>query len=285
MPPLSSLPTKRRSEASETRRVSPNSYQILASPPAESADPSAATHPIYLSIVLPTYKERTNLLGIVVVLSYLLDEAMPKAYELIVVDDDSPDQTWEVALQLAKHYPNLRVIRRIQERGLATAVVRGWEVAQGEVLGVMDTDLQQPPEVLLELLAKIQQGADIAIASRNIQGGGTRDLSPLQKFLSHTAQWSSRLILPSVAGRVSDPMSGYFLVKREAIANRQLYPSGYKILLEVLSRGSIQSIDEVGYVFQGRREKAKHRIWSKILVHLHHLLYLRFNPQSRVQEV
>ncbi|MEP0890229.1 glycosyltransferase [Leptolyngbya sp. PL-A3] len=211
----------------------------------------------------------------VTALSYLLDEVLPNAYELIVVDDNSPDQTWNVALQLIHHYPALRVIRRMEERGLATAVVRGWEAAQGEILGVIDTDLQQPPEVLLELVKRMQQGADLAIASRNAQGGGSRNLSPARRLLRFGARLLGRLILPNVVGRVSDPMSGYFLVRREAIAGRVLFPSGYKILLEVLSRGDIQNIAEVGYVFHGRPDKRKHSFGSKVIGYLRHLMQLR----------
>lgn len=269
-------PNTRRRDSSEPLPYLPRSYRIPSSPCTDQfSPPTVFTESIYLSVVLPTYKERTNLLGMVTALSHLLDEVLPDAYELIVVDDNSPDQTWKVALQLSHHYPALRVIRRIGERGLATAVVHGWEMARGEILGVIDTDFQQPPEVVLELLAQIQQGADLAIASRHAQGGGCRNLSPVRRFLSYGAQALGRLILPSVVNRVTDPTSGYFLVRREAIAERTLLPSGYKILLEVLSRGHVNDIAEVGYVFCGRREKRKHTIGSKVVSYLRHLLHLR----------
>jgi dolichol-phosphate mannosyltransferase len=83
----------------------------------------------------------------------LLDGSIPGNYELIVVDDNSPDRTWEVAQSLTPEYPQLRVMRREHERGLSTAVIRGWQAARGEVLGVIDADLQHPPETLLQLLA------------------------------------------------------------------------------------------------------------------------------------
>ena len=102
----------------------------------------------YLSLVIPTYNESKNLKKIIEKLRELLERAIPNRYELIVVDDNSPDCTWKVALELASKYPQLRVMRREKERGLATAVIRGWQVARGEILGVIDGDLQHPPETL-----------------------------------------------------------------------------------------------------------------------------------------
>ena len=106
---------------------------------------------VYFSLIIPTYNEGKNILAVVHLLSYLLDEALPNNYELVVIDDDSPDRTWEIAQGLTKDYPHLRVMRRQGERGLSTAVIRGWQVAQGQILAVIDGDLQHPPEVLLTL--------------------------------------------------------------------------------------------------------------------------------------
>src|SRR4051794_10504670 len=100
---------------------------------------------IRFSLVLPTYNESKNIAKIVGILAGILDAVIPDAYELIVVDDDSPDKTWQIADLLTKSYPQLRVIRREGERGLATAVIRAWQCARGEVLGVVDADLQHPP--------------------------------------------------------------------------------------------------------------------------------------------
>jgi dolichol-phosphate mannosyltransferase len=130
--------------------------------------------PILLSMVIPTYNESRNIQLLVYRLSQLLDEVIPGAYELIVVDDNSPDRTWEIAAQMMADYPQLRVMRRTQERGLSTAVVRGWQVARGEVLGVIDADLQHPPELLLKLWGEIVRGGDLAVASRNVEGGGVQ---------------------------------------------------------------------------------------------------------------
>ena len=112
-----------------------------------------------LSLIIPTYNERGNVGKIVSQLATLLDEFILGQYELIVVDDDSPDRTWQVAQDLTSRYPQLQVMRRQTERGLSSAVVRGWQAAQGEILGVIDADLQHPPEVLIKLLEATLNGA------------------------------------------------------------------------------------------------------------------------------
>jgi len=233
--------------------------------------------PIHLSLVIPTYNESNNIAEIVRLLSQQLDQALPGTYELIVVDDNSPDRTWEIAQALIAEYPQLRVMRRIEERGLSTAVIRGWQVARGEVLGVIDADLQHPPELLLQLWGEIQRGGDMAVASRHVEGGGVSDWSVIRRFLSRGAQMLGLILLPGVVGRVSDPMSGYFLVRRHCLVGRTLSPLGYKILIEVLARGRVPWIGEVGYVFQ-ERQAGESKVTSKQYVdYLRHLLRLRLS--------
>jgi dolichol-phosphate mannosyltransferase len=232
---------------------------------------------MHLSLVIPTYKERDNIKNVVRILSQLLDESILGNYELIVVDDDSPDRTWEIAQSLTTEYPQLRVMRRQQERGLSSAVIRGWQVARGSVLGVIDGDLQHPPEVLMQLLHSVEQGADLAVASRHVDGGGVSSWSVVRRFLSRGAQLLGLLILPGVLGRVSDPMSGYFMVRRSAIANATLNPVGYKILLEVIGRGKVNKVAEVGYVFCERKEGESKVTWKQYIDYIHHLVRLRLS--------
>jgi dolichol-phosphate mannosyltransferase len=230
---------------------------------------------IELSLIIPTYQESQNIEKLIQRLTQLLDQAIPCRYELIVIDDDSPDQTWKVALNLSRHYPQLRVMRRQTQRGLSTAVIRGWQVAQGYILGVIDADLQHPPETLIELWENMNTGADLAVASRHVDQGGVSDWSLTRRFLSRGAQVLGLILLPGVLGRVSDPMSGYFMVRREAIAGRTLSPKGYKILIEVLGRGDIRFIAEAGYIFQERTEGASKVTWKQYIEYLQHLLTLR----------
>ena len=192
-----------------------------------AARPASTTR---LSLVIPTFNESRNLPELVARLSAILERILPGAYELLVVDDDSHDETWAIALQLADRFPTLRVIRRRGEKGLSTAVVRGWQAARGDVLAVIDADLQHPPEVVERLWGEIVEGADLAVGSRHSAGGGVSDWSALRRALSRGAQLLGLCLLPGVVGRVSDPMSGYFMVRRSAIAGATLSPLGYKIM-------------------------------------------------------
>lgn len=233
------------------------------------------TKKIKLSLVIPTYKESQNIPTLIQKLTQLLDTKIPNTYELIVVDDNSPDLTWKIAQNMTPKYPQLRVMCRKKERGLSTAVIRGWQVAKGDILGVIDGDLQHPLETILKLLAQIEKGADLAVASRHITDGGVSDWNIVRRFLSRGAQILGLVILPEVVGRVSDPLSGYFMVRRGAIANQTLNPKGYKILIEILGRGHIGLIQEVGYVFQERLEGESKVTWKQYIEYLQHLLTLR----------
>jgi dolichol-phosphate mannosyltransferase len=237
--------------------------------------------PLKLSLILPTFNESGNISEIVRILSDLLDPAWAGRYELIVVDDNSPDRTWKIALELTNQYPQLKVLHRETEKGLSTAVIRGWQVAQGEILGVIDADLQHPPEILLQLLAEMERGADLAIASRHVEGGGVSEWSMIRRFLSRGAQMLGLVILPEVINRLSDPMSGFFMVRRSAIAGVTLSPVGYKILIEVAARGKIRWIGEVGYVFRERQTGESKVTWKQYLEYLQHLIRLRLSLSSR----
>ena len=240
-----------------------------------NAESPGYPYPIRFSLIVPTYNEGNNIEKMIRSLNSILDETIPNDYELIIVDDNSPDGTWAKALAMTDAYPNLRVMRRQQERGLSTAVIRGWQVARGEVLGVIDGDLQHPPHTLFQLLEKIDQGADLAVASRHVEGGGVSSWSAARRVLSRGAQLLGLMILPRVISRVSDPMSGYFLVRRGAIADQTLDPVGYKILIEVLGRGSVETIAEVGYVFHEREEGESKVTWKQYAEYLQHLFRLR----------
>ena len=230
---------------------------------------------VHLSLIVPTYNEVKNVENIVRILSGLLEEPTGGNYEVIIVDDDSPDGTWKVAQSLLEKYPKLRVMRRQEERGLSTAVIRGWQAAEGEILGVIDGDLQHPPETLLKLLRAIDNGADMAVASRHVEGGGVSNWSLARRILSRGAQMLGLMILPSVLGRVTDPMSGYFMVRRSSVVGKDLNPLGYKILLEVLARGDVGTVAEVGYVFQERLEGESKVTWKLYKDYLLHLAKLR----------
>ena len=228
-----------------------------------------------LSLVLPTFNERDNLRELVARVSAVLDTKLAGDYEMIVVDDDSPDHTWELAEQLTHQVPALRVLRRTDARGLASAVVDGWKLSRGHILGVIDADLQHPPETLIALLDHITSGADLAVASRRVEGGGVGDWSVKRRLLSRGAQALGFALLPEVIGRISDPMSGYFLVRRTAVEGTTLKPIGYKILVEVIARGAVGRIAEAAYVFNVRQHGESKVSRRQYLDYLRHLWRLR----------
>lgn len=261
----------------------PLQVPITASPIADINPSFGQKRSLKFSLVIPTYNERGNVTQLIALLTALLDGFIPAEYELILVDDDSADRTWQVAQDLTDRYPQLQVMRRQKEHGLSSAVIRGWQVAQGEILGVIDADLQHPPDVLLKLLQATLNGADLAVASRHVEGGGVSDWSVARRFLSRGAQVLGLVVCPAVVGRVSDPMSGYFMVRRSAIAGPLLNPLGYKILLEVIGRGTIKEIAEVGYVFQERASGASKVTWKQYIDYLGHLARLR--SQGKITKV
>jgi dolichol-phosphate mannosyltransferase len=228
-----------------------------------------------LSLVLPTYNEAKNIAAVLEQAIAHLDAVTGLTYEIIVVDDDSPDGTWGKALDVAEKTSQVRVVRRQNERGLSTAVIRGWQVARGRVLGVMDADLQHPPEITAKLWKEMARGADLAVASRHIEGAGVSDWSMTRRIVSRFAQVIGLVLLPEVTARVSDPMSGYFMISRSAVEGQELNPLGYKILIEVLGRGRVRWISEVPYTFRERVEGSS-KVSSKIYMeYFQHLMRIR----------
>ncbi|NEQ95745.1 MAG: glycosyltransferase [Cyanothece sp. SIO2G6] len=246
-------------------------FVISPQPPGTTEDA------IHFSLVVPTYNAENNIQERVSFLSRVLEGALGNAYELIVVDDNSPDRTWNIALGLVEEFPTLKVMRQTKESGLSTAVIRGWQVARGDVLGVIDGDLHHPPEVLSKLLGQIENGANLAVSSRHIDRGEVRRWSFVRRFLSRGTQILGLILVPDVLGRVSDPMSGYFVLRRQAIAGRALNPGEYSLLLEVIGRGRIQAIAEVSYICQEQTKRERNVTSIPYLDYVHHLLRLRLS--------
>ena len=224
-----------------------------------------------LSLIVPTYNERENIPPLVERIHKSLSNF---SYELIVVDDNSPDGTAEVARGLSNKYP-INVIVRTNERGLASAVVAGFKEAKGKILGVIDADLQHPPEFIPSLLKAVRDGADIAIASRYIKGGGIEGWTLKRKIISRGAKIPANILL-TAARKIKDPLSGFFLFNKSVIDGAVLSPTGYKILLEVLVRGKSSRVVEVPYTFR-ERERGKSNLTAKeqinYLKHLSRLVW------------
>ena len=163
-----------------------------------------------ISIVIPTYNEKDNITPLIERLSRTLEG---RKYEILLVDDNSKDGTVDIAAALAEKYP-VKVMVRTTERGLATAVLHGFKYAQGDIIGVMDADLQHPPEVNAYLLNAVESGADMAVASRYIPGGGVPNWGLVRRMISKGALTIAHIFLPTTR-KVKDPDVRVFHVQAE----------------------------------------------------------------------
>jgi dolichol-phosphate mannosyltransferase len=206
--------------------------------------------PEKLALAIPTLREAENIAGLLPRILSLLDP-LGIPYEILVVDDDSRDGTEELVSAIAQGNPHVRLLIRKGERGLSGAILHGWQHSDGAILGVMDADLQHPPELLPKLISAIRNGRDIVIGSRYTPGGGLGDWNPVRKLLSAAAVWVTwPLQKPGL--RAKDPMSGFFMVRRRCLEQIPFQRAGFKLLLEILVRGRFQSLEEIPFVFAQR---------------------------------
>ena len=226
-----------------------------------------------VSVIIPTYNEAEN---VPILLERLAKTLAAIPHEIIVVDDNSPDGTWEVAEKISLQQANLRVIRRLNDRGLSSAVVTGMSAAKGRCLAVMDSDLQHDEAALPEMIRTIEEdGYALAIGSRGVAGGSYGDFSKGRRFMSWVAATLARIMLPV---DVKDPMSGFFVVRREVFLEcaDRINPLGFKILLEFIGRNPGIKMKEVGYSFRLREHGETKLSGSVIRNYLIALYDMRF---------
>jgi dolichol-phosphate mannosyltransferase len=214
-----------------------------------------------LTLVVPTLYEAGNLPTLLQRIRTSLDP-LGVEYEVIVVDDDSRDGTEQIVQEAAVRDSRVRLLVRRGVRGLAGAVIHGWAHSDAGILGVIDADLQHPPELLPDLWRALQAGADVVVASRYAPQGSLANWSRFRHLLSQVAIWMTwPLQRPGI--RVRDPMSGFFLLRRPVIDGLDLHPYGFKILLEILVRGKVQRATEVPFSF-GHRQSGKSKASLKV---------------------
>ncbi|MFO7711223.1 MAG: glycosyltransferase family 2 protein [Candidatus Woesearchaeota archaeon] len=218
-----------------------------------------------LSLVIPTYNEKDNIGKLIKEIRKEFDKHSIEG-EIIVVDDNSPDGTGKYVEELGVH-----VVHREKKLGLSSAVLAGWNEAKGDILGVMDADLSHSPKKIHELLEAMDD-ADIVIGSRYCKGGKIRGWGFFRKMISKLATLVARLFTD-----VKDPMSGFFMVRKESIDFSRLNPKGFKILLEVLVKNKGR-VEEVPIVFQNRvrgKSKISHHEMVWFLENIFNYLLLR----------
>jgi dolichol-phosphate mannosyltransferase len=201
-------------------------------------------------VVLPTYNEREN---IAVLVERVLRACSHGMIDVLVVDDDSPDGTWEVVRKMAEADPRVRLVRRVDERGLTSAIAAGTRSTQGRVVVWMDCDLSMPPETIPALVAAVAEGAcQVAVGSRYVRGGKDVGHPPMARALSRCINWFAGLLL---GFSVHDYTSGFVAARREVldlIALRGDYGE-YCIDFLVRARRHGFSVCEVPYTCEARR--------------------------------
>lgn len=213
--------------------------------------PLGAPRPVVeLTVVVPTFCERENIGELVRRLTDTLDGV---EWEVVFVDDDSADGTAGVAKLLGARDGRVRCIRRVGRRGLSGACVEGILSSSAPVVAVMDADLQHDETILPRMLRAIRDGSDLVVASRYTAGGSaTEGLSPIRKWGSELA---TRMANRLIGTAVSDPMSGFFMLRREVVETHagSLAGEGYKLLLDILwTAGKSLEISEISYRFRER---------------------------------
>jgi dolichol-phosphate mannosyltransferase len=223
----------------------PSSYPPVDSAAAQQKSQSGSS--ARLALAIPTLREAENIPPLLKRVRAALDPTGIE-YEIFVVDDDSRDGTDQIVNRIAKEDPRVHLLVRKGQRGLSGAILYGWEHTDADILGVMDADLQHPPEILPALVNSILAGHDLAIGSRYTKGARMKDWNPVRKlisFLAVVATWPVQH--PGL--RAHDPMTGFFLVRRSAIEGIEFQRFGFKLLLEILVRARLGSIEEIPFDF------------------------------------
>ncbi len=216
---------------------------------------------VKLSIIAPTYNEIDNLAKFVETIYGSLENS---DFELIIVDDNSPDGTGKLADNIAMKRGNMKVVHRRGKMGLGTAILEGTKIADGAMIATIDADLQHPPELLKIMWKKAEDGADIVIASRYVEGGKIEGWSLIRRAISKGALWLSHLLLPRTR-KIKDTQSGYFLFKKRVIENVDIDVRDFKLLVEILAKGKYKEIAEVPFSF-GSRGAGKSKLGIKEVV-------------------
>ena len=225
-------------------------------------------------VIIPTYKEKENIEAIIHAVF-----SLPQPFDILIVDDNSPDGTGAIADELAREY-SVRVSHRSGKLGLGTAVVAGFAAATAEIVGVMDADFSHPPALVPRMLATLTATeADVVVASRYVPGGSTPNWPFRRRLLSRAACLLARPLTP-----IRDAASGFFLIRREIVRGVRIQAGGFKICLELLVRAWPQRLVELPYQFDDRElgeSKMSLREAAGYLVQLRDLYWSRWTGRGR----
>ena len=260
-------------------RIKPTVSQAIGE---DYTSPRAARASPDLSIVVPTRNEADN----VAPLLTAIQNALPGQDIEVIFVDDSDDDTPEVVRKVGKRFPfAVSVLARPLERrnGLGKAVVEGIQAARADWVCVMDGDLQHPPEVIPQLMQAARESqANLVVASRLTEGGSADGLSFRRKLISYTLAVACRICFSRQARHVSDPLTGFFLVRRDALDPDRLQPEGFKILLEILVRSPGLKVAEIPFEFGERQAGESKANVGEAMRLFHQMFKLAFLSQERL---
>jgi len=245
-------------------------------------DQARADRGPFVSIIVPTYKEAENLTPLVTSIAEAM-APLGRPYEVVIVDDNSQDGSAEVVAALAGAGRPVRLITRVDQRGLSSAVIRGFREAKGEVLVCMDADLSHPPQALPKLIECLNDGeTELVIGSRYVRGGSTEEGWGLFRWLN--SKVATLLARPFTS--VADPMAGFFAMPRNVFGRATvLSPVGYKIALELIVKCRCRNIREVPIRFAKRKfghSKLNLREQLNYIKHLKRLADYRYGAFSEL---
>jgi dolichol-phosphate mannosyltransferase len=235
-----------------------------------------------ISIIVPALNEALNLPALAERINALFPD---RSYELLIVDDNSQDNTVDVCKDLSTRFPLRLIVRENPSNGLSGAVLHGIAQSRGKRIVVMDADLQHPPERIPDLLAALDDGADFALGSRYVPGGSTGEEWGLFRKVN---SWVATVLARPFSDKVSDPMSGFFALDRATFDRAQrLTPLGYKIALELMCKCRVTNVREVPIHFAERtagESKLSLKQQFRYLEHLSRLYdftYPRLSPMTK----
>lgn len=229
---------------------------------------------VSFTILLPTYNEKENI-QIYIPELLKISKAISNTFEILIVDDNSPDQTWKIVQNIAKSETSVKCIHRIGEKGLSSAILTGIIQAKYPLVIVMDADRQHDESIIPQMIQASKE-YDLVIGSRKVKGGDYGSMPKIRRMMSKFADKVANLILPIPA---QDSMSGFFLIHKDIITNQIsiLNPKGFKILMEILFKIKDLKILEIGYKFRNRTLGSTKLSSGVIIEYFISLIEMRFN--------
>ena len=203
-----------------------------------------------LTVIIPTFNEEENIRQIAASVENTCRNAGIYT-EILVVDDDSSDKTKECIHDMQETMENLHLIVRELDHGLSQSVVEGFDKAMADILQVIDADFSHPVDLIPEFYLSIKnEGFDVVVGSRYTNGGDIVNWPLKRRIISLGATVFGRMLFPSI----TDPVSGFFAIKKDVVSGAEMKPRGYKILMEVLGKGHWKSAKEIPFTFRDREE-------------------------------